>query len=100
MAEVAVDAVAGHIDLLLSVLTEAWEGLPDVARTIDDWPQLDQTTFVVEWPVQEERLRVLARYAADGALTPVQRTRYEQLRELETRHRPLLGEILGEKRPA
>jgi hypothetical protein len=95
MADV-VDAVGEQVDLLLTLLTDEWARVPEVARTIDTWAPLDQTTFVVEWPVQEERLRHLEHYAAAGVLTPAQRTRYEQLRQLVTRHRPLLERILTE----
>ncbi|HZS02750.1 MAG TPA: hypothetical protein VFE37_28820 [Chloroflexota bacterium] len=70
-----------------------WGRLPEVAATIDDWDQLDQIVFVEEWPLEEERLRTLKTWVAEGRLAPEQRRRYEKLMNLVAKHRPIIERL-------
>lgn len=70
-----------------------WGRLPEVEAEIDRWDLLDQLVFIEEWPLEEERLRRLERYRAEGAMTPDQLTRYEQLKRLVARNRPIIHRL-------
>ena len=93
MADVT-EAIGERLDLLLTLVTDSWASLPEVARMIDTWDPADQAQFVVEWPIQEQRLCRLQAYAARGALSSAQHARYERLQEIVTANRPLLARIL------
>jgi hypothetical protein len=93
MAQVAPE-VQQHIDLLLSLAIERWAGLPEDELTIDQWDPVDQSIFGAEWPLEEQRLDMLQRYVAEGALTPAQLERYRELQRLVAQNRPVLDRLL------
>ena len=95
MAQVAQDPqLRERIESYLSYLTEEREALPEIAAEWDEWEDLDQLDFVLEWPIREGRLRQLQQWAAQGVLTPTQRMGYEALLQLVTEHRFLLERLL------
>jgi hypothetical protein len=86
--------VQARIDHYLECLTTEWASIPDVAR---EWPSLqrhERADFILEWPIQEDRLLQLRRYAEQGAMTPEQRARYEAVLELVALNRPTLETLL------
>ena len=83
-----------EIDQLLDHLTEVWESLPEVAGEFDTWSLYERSDFVEEWPLESMRLARLDEYAARGALSAAQATRYAALRELIRHHQPLLERLL------
>ncbi|HLH23416.1 MAG TPA: hypothetical protein VK066_12915 [Chloroflexota bacterium] len=93
MAQVA-PRVRRHIDLLLALAIDRWAGLPEDERTIDEWDPVDQSLFGAEWPLEEQRLDMLKRYVADGALTPAQLERYHELERLVAQNRPIVDRLL------
>jgi len=92
MAQVA-PSVQQHIDLLLSGLLERWNELPQVVHTIDDWDVVDQINYMEEWPLVEQRLKILAGYAAEGSMNPDQRRQYDVLLKIVERHRHLVARL-------
>jgi hypothetical protein len=92
MAQVTL-SVQQDIDRLLEWLTWQWERLPEVVQEIDRWDLVEQLTFIEEWPLEEQRLKQLERYAEDKALNPVQQIRYARLLDLVTRNRPLIRQL-------
>ncbi len=95
MAEVAQD-LAARIDHYLDYLFDEFGDLPDLAQ---EWPTLergDQITFLLEWPIKEDRLVLLRGYAEQGCMTPEQATRYAELLALVARMRPLLATLLAD----
>ena len=95
MAQVVPDAERGAwIDDYLEYLIREWESIPGLAAEWDEWDDLSQLTFVVNWGVPADRLAQLHQWAEQGLLTPAQRQRYEQLLQLVAQHRPTLEELL------
>ncbi len=87
------------IDHYLDYLIGTWNGIPEVAAEWDDWDDLSQLTYVVNWGVPEDRLHELRGWAEQGLLTPAQRTRYEELLGLEARYRPLVAALHKDDEP-
>jgi hypothetical protein len=94
VAEVT-DRVSQDVERLLAWLTLEWERVPQVAQEIDQWDLMEQLHFTEEWPLEEDRLLTLQRYAARGVLSADQRARFEALQRIIARHRPILQQILG-----
>lgn len=95
MAQVAQDPQLRHrVEDYLAYLIREWEDLPNVAEEWDSWEDHEQLDFVVEWPICEDRLHQLGRWAEQGLLTTVQRARYDQLSRLVAKHRPMLERLL------
>ncbi|MFL5201554.1 MAG: hypothetical protein ACJ8B9_05610 [Microvirga sp.] len=86
---------ATHVDIdhLLDRAIAGWEELTEVEQEIDGWDLIDQIVFIEEWPLEEERLRRLARYAQADDLTEGQRLRYEDLLRLVERQRPIITRL-------
>jgi hypothetical protein len=84
-----------RIDGYLSYLVEAWQGVPRLAAEWGDWDEHSRLVFALDWPVCEDRLRQLRRWAAEGRLTAPQRRQYDDLLALEKRHRPTLERLLA-----
>ena len=85
--------VEQQVDWMLERSLAAWRGLPEVETEIDGWDQIDQIVFIEEWPIEEDRLTALERYASQGALTPDQRARYDELKRVVERNRPIIGRL-------
>jgi hypothetical protein len=92
MAQV-VRSVHERIDLILGILEEQWGRLPAVETEIDGWDPIDQIVFIEEWPLEEQRLDQMKSYAAEGALTEEQMARYEDLKRVVTRNRPIIRRL-------
>ncbi len=82
-----------RVDGLLDMLMYQWQRLPEVEAQIDSWDHLDQLNFIEEWPLEEDRLKRLERYVAEGALTDEQLHRYENLQRLIDRNRPIIRRL-------
>ena len=72
----------------------AWEELPTVEREIDTWDLIDQLVFTEQWPIQEDRLRRLARYAQSIDFAETQHARYQELLSLVERNRPIIERLM------
>lgn len=98
MAQVVQDSqLHSRIEHYLDYLTRAWEGVPLDAREWDEWDDLSQLTFVVDWGVPADRLDQLQRWAAEGRLTPEQCIRYDALLVLVERYRRTLDRMLQDE---
>jgi hypothetical protein len=82
-----------RIDHLLKWSVVAWEELTEIEREIGTWDLIDQLVYIKEWPLEEERLRRLARYAEANDLTEAQRLRYQDLLHLVERQRPIITRL-------
>ncbi|HZQ99400.1 MAG TPA: hypothetical protein VFC93_11355 [Chloroflexota bacterium] len=89
----AATTVRERIEQLLTSLRADWERLPTVEAEIGGWDLLDQLTFVEEWPLVEQKLDELARYADEGQLTPAQAARYRGLLDVVERNRPIIQRL-------
>lgn len=82
-------AAPADLDHLLDRAFAAWEGLAEVECEIESWDPEDQIAFVEEWPLEDERLQRLAKYAGEGLLSERQYVRYQLLLKLVERSRPI-----------
>lgn len=82
-----------HVDKLLSVSVTCWEQLPSIEAEFDDWKPDEKETFVVEWSIEEDRLRRLETLLNQGAMSKEQKDRYESLRALVARNRPIIEQL-------
>jgi hypothetical protein len=71
-----------------------WRRLPGIAAEIDKWDQIEQITFIEEWPLEEQRLQRLEQYVAEGALTLDPLARYGDLERIIAKNRPVLQQLL------
>ena len=92
MAQVA-GSVSRHAELLLAHCTDTWRRLPEVEAEIEGWDLLDRIDFVEEWPLEEQRLKMLEQYASEGMLTPYQLVRYGELKHLPAQNRPIIRRL-------
>lgn len=79
---------------MLSLSERSWKRLPEVAAEIDGWDPEDQVDFVIEWPLEEDRLRRLNGYERDGTLSEEQAARYEALKILVAENRSIIERLL------
>lgn len=86
--------VAKEIEDLLGTLLKEWGDVPRVASEIDTWDIIDQLHFTEEWPLLEIRLKRLEKHVQQGHLTPSQTSRYEELKGLIAKNRPILQRIM------
>ncbi len=97
MAQVGSDAaLRERIDEYLDYLIRTWEGIPELAAEWDDWDDLSQLTYVVNWGVPADRMAQLKRWAEQDLLTPEQRVRYEALLKVADQHGPTLERLLAD----
>ncbi len=83
----------GTLELIERQLTFAeadWERLPEVEVEIDGWDPEDAEVFILEWSIEEDRLDYLEGYYERGAMTEEQATRYEDLKKLVIKNRPII----------
>ena len=80
-------------------LFREWGRLPRIEAEWASWEEPDRLVFVLEWPMQEDRLQIVEGWAAEGALTPEQLVRLERLRTLVREHRPIVERLLSEDDP-
>ena len=85
--------VQQQVDWMLERSLAAWRGLPEVEAEIDGWDQIDQIVFIEEWPIEENHLTALERYASQGALTPDQMARYGELKRVVERNHPIIRRL-------
>jgi hypothetical protein len=87
---------AAWIDRSLEYLIEEWSEIPEIACEWSTWDEPDRLDFVLEWPLNEIRLRDLQTWEAQGRLSAAQRKRFEELERLIRRHRTTLDRLLAE----
>ncbi|HEY7065931.1 MAG TPA: hypothetical protein VII06_30945 [Chloroflexota bacterium] len=92
MAQVS-EAVRQDVERLLDRLSDEWGRLPEVAAEIDTWDWADAVVFIEECTLEEDCLRRLEQYVADGALTPGQLARYKQIQALVAQNRPIIQRL-------
>ncbi len=54
---------------------------------------MDQLTYIEGWPPQEQQLKRLERYAREGHMTEDQLARYEGLKKIVARNRPIIRRL-------
>ena len=67
--------------------------MPEVEAEIDNWDPEDAMVFVFEWALEEMSLNRLENHAARGVMTPDQGTRYEDLKKLIVKNRPIIDRL-------
>jgi hypothetical protein len=82
-----------RLDHLLFVSKSQWEWLAEVEARFEDWDPDDQEAFVLEWAIEEERLEDLEECHRRGAMTEEQAARYEELKKLVSRNRPIIERL-------
>lgn len=92
MAQVTTD-VQHTIDQWLEYLTEAWRGLPQAAREIDQWDLVEQIDYVEEWTPKEELAVQLRHLIVSPEATRDQQQRFQQLERLMRDYRPILDRL-------
>jgi hypothetical protein len=97
MAQVAQTmALAGRINHTLDVAIREWSAVPELAREWPDWEEHSQFSYIMDWPVSEDRLFRLAEWSEQGILSPRQYDRYAELLRLVEQYRPVLARLFGE----
>jgi len=92
--------VSADIDrYFIDNLFREWGRLPQVEAEWASWEEPDRLVFVLEWPMQEDRLHLVRGWAAQGVLMPEQMARYHELESLIEKHRPILERLLSEDDP-
>jgi hypothetical protein len=69
--------VQSRVDQYLDFLFVQWEGIAELAA---EWDDESRRTFAANWGVPRDRLRQLATWEAEAALSAEQRWRLERLR--------------------
>ena len=92
MAQVSTE-LHQSIDRILERSCAAWRTLPEVEVETDEWDWVDHVVYIEEWPIEEDRLTDLERYAACGAMDPAQLARYEELKGVVARNRPIIRRL-------
>lgn len=92
MAQVAT-AVHQKIDRLLDGLIEAWEGVPQAVRDIDQWDWADQVIYIEEWAIKDSQALRLRDLIESPEATDEQRQRYRRLEELMGENRTILQHL-------
>jgi hypothetical protein len=87
-------AIEAQIERYLAYLCAEWADVPEISR---EWPILapaERRSFIAQWPIREDRLLELRKYADSGLLTPAQHARYDKLLAMVRQYRPLLKRLL------
>jgi hypothetical protein len=88
--------VTRWIDNYVSYLTDALNDLIEIEQEWDDWDELSRLTYVVEWPIKQDRLMQLERWASQSLLSEEQSGRYSTLLNLLEQRRPILERLLAD----
>lgn len=71
----------------------SWKGLPQVEEEFYSWDPEDAEVFVLEWSIEDDRLHRLEESFEQGAMTEEQAVRYEGLKKLVDRNRPIIERL-------
>lgn len=82
-----------QIDDALAAAFSDWHGVDDDAAEWDGWDDDSKLLYRQEWGMAEDRLGRLQAWADSGAMTAEQRTRFDELRQLVGRTRPILEKM-------
>jgi hypothetical protein len=78
---------------LLAVSEVRWRWLAEIETEFDDWHPDDREAFVVDWPVEDERLEDIEAYYEAGVMTEEQAARYEELKKIVARNRLIIDRL-------
>jgi hypothetical protein len=81
------------IEHRLNVAEASWKRLPQVEKEFSSWHPEDQEVFVLEWSIEDDRLRRLEASFKRGAMTEEQAARYADLKTLVSRNRPIIERL-------
>lgn len=96
MTQMAHADLHAQIDHSIAYLTAEWSVVPEVAAEWAAWDEHDRLDSVIEWPIREDRLALLRRWAAQGRMSSAQATRYEALETLVALHRGALERLVAD----
>ena len=60
-----------------------------------EWDDVSRLHFDIDWPVREDRLAILGKWADQGHLDQDQMARYRELLDLVERNRPIYDRMLA-----
>ena len=86
--------VRERVDGFLDYLFQQWANVPEQAADWNEWDEDSKVDFILDWPICEDRLQQLRRYADEGMLMPEQTAQYRKLLRLVSRNRPVLERML------
>jgi hypothetical protein len=84
------------VDHLLDSVEQGWIDAVEIVQRWDTLDDIEQTDFVVEWPLTLDCLSQLLRYADRGQLTPPQRKRLKDVQAYIRDHDDLVAAVLGQ----
>ena len=85
-----------RIELMLAYLGREWNDVPRYIVEWDTWDEDEKLDFVLEWPMWEDALTSLKRWADAGLLAPSEQEEYEDILCTVAKQRPLLAPLLAE----
>ena len=85
------------VDHLLDALQQSWIDAVEIVQHWDTIDDIEQTDFVVEWPLTLDRLSQLLQYAARGQISPPQRKRLKEVQAYIRDHADLVAAVLGQQ---
>lgn len=81
------------IEHRLNVAEASWERLPRVEEEFSSRDPEDAEVFILEWSIEDDRLCRLEESFEQGAMTEKQAARYEELKGLVARNRPIIERL-------
>jgi hypothetical protein len=88
--------LAQRIEGYIGYLEREWSGIPELAAAWDGWDEDSKLSFVLDWPIREDRLWQLDGWADQGLLTDEQQLRFDSLLEVIACYRPTLEKLLAD----
>jgi hypothetical protein len=85
------------VDHLLDNLQQDWLDAVEIVKRWDTLDDIEQTDFVVEWPLTVDRLSQLLQFADRGQITPPQRKRLMEVHAYMRDHEDLVAAVLGQQ---
>ena len=79
---------------MVTCLVTEWSGIPDLVAEWDDWDELSRLDFVLEWPIQEDRLGQLRDWADRNLPSDERLERFDALLKRIAIQRPTLEKLL------
>ena len=97
MAQVAhVATFTERIDRTLARAQEDWANVPSLVAEWPNWDDHSRFSFIIDWPICEDRLQQLVHWSGQGMLSPDQQARYAALLCLVEQYRPMLTRLFEE----
>ena len=86
-----------RIDDYLDYVHRQWSGIPALAAEWAQWDEHSKLAFALDWPICEDRLEQLRKWADEGAMNAAQWLRYQELLKLVAKYRSLLDKLLNQE---